>query len=109
MTLLPTDLVFLENKQKWLPISELPQIPKDDAEEVALFKEKLRAVTPKAFVTPALIALNVAIFVMMAVAGVSLIQPTNLALIQWGADFGAADDTRTVVAAAHRCGLFMQD
>jgi membrane associated rhomboid family serine protease len=82
---LPTDLVFLEKEQRWVPISELP---KGDADEIAQFAQKLEIATPRAFVTPTLIALNVAVFIVMAIAGVSIIQPTNAALIHWGADFG---------------------
>jgi rhomboid protease GluP len=83
--LLPTDLAFLEKEQRWVPISELP---KGDAEEIAQFAQRLEIVTPRAFVTPTLIAINVAVFIVMAVAGVSIMQPTNADLIRWGADFG---------------------
>jgi membrane associated rhomboid family serine protease len=83
--LLPTDLVFLEKKQTWAPISELA---KGDAEEIAQFAQKLKVATPLAFVTPALVAINVLVFIVMAVAGVSIMEPANAALIRWGADFG---------------------
>jgi membrane associated rhomboid family serine protease len=83
--LLPTDLALLEKEQRWVPISELP---KGDAEDLAQFARKLEVATPRPFVTPTLIAINGAVFLAMAIAGVSVMQPTNAALIRWGADFG---------------------
>lgn len=44
--------------------------------------------TPRVFVTPALIAVNVAVFVIMVASGVSLFDPTAPVLVQWGANFG---------------------
>jgi membrane associated rhomboid family serine protease len=82
---LPTDLVFLEKEKRWVPIAELPRRAPD---EVAEFTQKLRAARPRALVTPALVAINVAVFVVMAVAGVSIMNPTPQALLRWGADFG---------------------
>jgi hypothetical protein len=54
---LPTDLVFLEKEKRWVPIAERP---KCDADEVAEFRQKLQTSAPRALVTPALIAINVA-------------------------------------------------
>lgn len=82
---LPTDLVFLEKEKRWVPIAERP---KGEADEVAEFTQKLQAATPRALVTPALIAINVAVFVLMAVAGVSIVNPGPEALVRWGADVG---------------------
>jgi membrane associated rhomboid family serine protease len=84
-TVLPTDLVFLEEEQRWVPIAELP---KGEAEEVAEFTQKLETATPRVFVTPALIAINVAVFFAMAIGGVSVVDPRTTDLIRWGADFG---------------------
>jgi rhomboid protease GluP len=81
--LLPTDLVFLEEQGKWVPISELPG---SDADQLAEFREKIESATPLPFVTPALVALNVAIFLVMVIAGVSIMEPTPLDLVRWGAD-----------------------
>ncbi len=55
--LLPTDLAFLEKEQKWVPISELPKGNEDELAH-AQFQQKLETVTPRAFVTPALVALE---------------------------------------------------
>lgn len=38
--------------------------------------------------TPLLTYINVALFVIMAICGVSLIAPTGISIIKWGADFG---------------------
>lgn len=38
--------------------------------------------------TPLLIYINVALFIIMSICGVSLIEPTGISLIKWGADFG---------------------
>jgi len=84
-TVLPTDLVFLEAEQRWVPVAEMP---KGEADQVTEFKEKLETATPVAFVTPTLIGINVAVFLVMAFAGVSIENPRPDALIRWGADFG---------------------
>jgi len=42
----------------------------------------------KVFVTWVLIALNVAVFIVMAVAGVGLFDPAADSLLRWGADYG---------------------
>jgi len=52
------------------------------------FRGALFARTPRAWVTPTLIALNVAVFVAMVANGVNALSPTSASLIQWGADFG---------------------
>lgn len=83
--LLPTDLVFLDREQKWLPISELS---KAEVTETAQFAQKLELATPRAYVTPALLALNVFMFLVMIAAGVSLIDPKPGDLLRLGADFG---------------------
>ena len=44
--------------------------------------------TPRAYVTPALVGVNVAVFVLMALSGVGLLSPRPLDLIRWGANFG---------------------
>lgn len=38
--------------------------------------------------TPLLVYINVALFIVMSVNGVSLIEPTGISLMKWGADFG---------------------
>src|SRR5271168_713905 len=38
--------------------------------------------------TTILVAINVAVFVLMALTGVSLLEPTSLQLVKWGADWG---------------------
>ncbi len=52
------------------------------------FREALAAATPTAFVTPALIAINVLVFLAMIVGGVSFLQPTAQQVLPWGANFG---------------------
>jgi membrane associated rhomboid family serine protease/Tfp pilus assembly protein PilF len=38
--------------------------------------------------TTVLVGINVAVFLLMALAGVSLIEPTNAQMVRWGADWG---------------------
>ena len=83
--LLPTDLAFLENEQRWVPISLLPKAGED---HLAEFNQKLKVETPAASVTSVMVAINVGLFIVMAIAGVSLQKPTTVSLIRWGADFG---------------------
>jgi len=44
--------------------------------------------TPRAWVTPLLLGLNVAVFAVMILSGVSVMNPTSDSLLRWGADFG---------------------
>lgn len=57
--------------------------------EVADFEARLRQVTPVAWVTPTLVAINVVVFVLMAVAGAGVIEPVPTVHIAWGSNFGA--------------------
>src|SRR5258708_105235 len=65
-------------------------------QEQQLQQEKQREVnfvqtlgaTRTAFVTPILIGINVLVFVIMVVKGVSMFEPSIDSLLRWGADFG---------------------
>jgi len=59
-----------------------------DALRQRQFTQALAAATPRVFVTPALIAMNVVVFVAMVAAGASWINPTPDLLIRWGAGYG---------------------
>lgn len=52
------------------------------------FRDALVAATPRAFVTPAIITLNVLVFLAMLVRGVPFLQPSAQQVLPWGADFG---------------------
>jgi membrane associated rhomboid family serine protease len=52
------------------------------------FHASLAAATPHLFVTPALIAVNVAVFLAMVSRHVSAVAPPPDALVRWGADYG---------------------
>jgi rhomboid protease GluP len=54
------------------------------------FGQLLAASTPRYFVAPMLIGLNVAIFALMALLGVSPFNPTVGQLFAWGANYGPA-------------------
>jgi rhomboid protease GluP len=52
------------------------------------FELALAAVTPRVVVTPALVALNVAAYAIMVVAGVHFLNPTADDLWRWGGNYG---------------------
>ena len=52
------------------------------------FLAQLKKRTPRLFITPVLLVINVLVFGWMLSAGVSPIEPTSEDLIAWGADFG---------------------
>lgn len=53
------------------------------------FRSALSQHTPRVWVTPTMLGLNVAVFLLMVVAGgVSPMNPTSENLLRWGADFG---------------------
>lgn len=64
------------------------RIPDSPQERVVDFARLLHELTPRVYVTPALIGINAVVFVLMVVFGVSPISPTVADLLLWGADFG---------------------
>jgi rhomboid protease GluP len=74
---------------------ELPRgdLPAPMAESFGDFQRALFEQTPRVWVTPALLALNVAVFLVMIVSGVSVMNPSSNELLRWGADFGPSVTT----------------
>ena len=67
--------------------------PADSAENgTTYFHDELLAATPRAFVTPAIIALNILVFLVMVAKGVPFIQPNAREVLAWGANFGPLVD-----------------
>lgn len=54
----------------------------------AAFAGLMVEATPRVFITPAIIIINLIIFAAMLVSGVSPINPKNEQLLKWGADYG---------------------
>ena len=52
------------------------------------FGDLLRALTPVIYVTYVILAINVAVFIAMALSGAGLFDPTPDSLLRWGANFG---------------------
>ena len=52
------------------------------------FYRAMLALTPRVWVTPAIIAINVAVFLAMVASGVHYMSPDRQDLIQWGANYG---------------------
>jgi rhomboid protease GluP len=67
-----------------------PPPPYYDPEAVKAleFREGIQRIARQPYVTYAMIAINAAVFILMAIKGVNIMEPANGALIQWGADFG---------------------
>ena len=57
------------------------------AEAQVVFDVGLREMTPRLIVTPTLLVLNIAVFVLMLIDGVSIMSPSIDNLIKWGADY----------------------
>ena len=60
------------------------------AEERAAFARALTSTTPRVLVTPALIAINVIVFLLMMAAGADITGDDASALLRWGATYGPA-------------------
>jgi len=56
--------------------------------DLSEFHQRLDEFSPRIWVTPAIVALNVAIFVAMCVAGIDLFEPDGQGLIGWGSNYG---------------------
>jgi rhomboid protease GluP len=76
--------------ENWTP--DGPQPPgyeqTQSPRSVMTFRQLLAASTPRYFVAPTLIGLNVAVFALMGLLGVSLFNPTGEQLFVWGANYG---------------------
>jgi rhomboid protease GluP len=57
-------------------------------EDVAEFRHRLEELTPRTYGTHLLIAINLAVFVLMVIDGVSFNKPQVKDMISWGAEFG---------------------
>jgi rhomboid protease GluP len=56
--------------------------------EQSEFDERLVEATPRTFVTPLIVAVNVAVFVAMAVGGAGIVKPEGDVHVRWGSNFG---------------------
>jgi|GEM_PF-67425 len=63
-------------------------MPVQSADLYADYEATLHQMTPRVIVTPALIAANVAMFVVMAALGAGFFMPDPQLMVQWGANFG---------------------
>jgi rhomboid protease GluP len=63
------------------------EMTEEEAAEAA-FQEVLAQSTPRLFVTPIVFWLNILLFAVMVISGVSFLSPTIEQLLAWGANFG---------------------
>lgn len=65
-------------------------VTQDEVTDLQLveFKEHLKHLTPRLWVTPLLIGVNVVVFVAMVAMGAHILAPTPESLVGWGANFG---------------------
>lgn len=66
----------------WAPASADPKIA------FAEFKLHLGEITPRSYVVPAVVTLNVLVFGIMVATGVSPLHPSIAQALRWGADYG---------------------
>jgi rhomboid protease GluP len=52
------------------------------------FYQRLNALSPKSIAVPAIVAINIAVFIAMCLSGVSFIAPTSDSVLPWGSNFG---------------------
>jgi rhomboid protease GluP len=57
-------------------------------DRLAEFNRTLAELTPRVYVTPLLVGVNVLVFALMVLSGVNPVDPTIPDLLRWGADFG---------------------
>ena len=69
-------------------IAEPVVIPNNDINEgIAAFQQQLAILTPRAFLTPAIVAINLIVFTIMIAAGVHIMSPKIVDLLAWGANY----------------------
>ena len=71
------------------PITEAAAAGVSPAEEWHELQATLASITPRLVVTPAVLALNVGLFLAMTAAGASVFWPSTETLRAWGANYGA--------------------
>ena len=70
---------------------EVPALPReepDPAARVRQFYQFLAEVTPRIWVVPAIVALNVVVYAAMVASGVHPLQPTVASVLGWGVNYG---------------------
>ena len=72
------------------PSAQLEEPVHPEAAERAAFARALDRTTPRALVTPALIALNVIVYLLMVATGADITGDDTSALLRWGATYGPA-------------------
>ncbi len=68
--------------------AKLPLAQSEHFKEHKAFDQTLADLNARVIVTPALIGINVAVFVAMIVGGINFMEPVGNALIPWGTNFG---------------------
>jgi len=69
-------------------VATLPLEEPNPAARVRQFYQFLAEVTPRIWVVPAIVALNLAVYVAMVASGVHPIQPTVASVVDWGVNYG---------------------
>lgn len=62
--------------------------PEEQRFTAAEFEQTLQQLTPRVFVTPAIVLVCVVVYVVMVVSGVDPVTPDGQSLLEWGADYG---------------------
>ncbi len=68
--------------------TSLTRVANPEKKDAADFVQNLKAATPKAWVTPTLIGLNLAVFLVMCFGGADFLSPNGVTLASWGANWG---------------------
>jgi len=69
-------------------VAEPVVAPNNDINEgIAAFQQQLAILTPRAFLTPAIVAINLIVFTIMIAAGVHIMSPKIVDLLAWGANY----------------------
>ena len=59
----------------------------DVNEHIATFQRQLATITPRAFLTPAIVVINLIVFAIMIATGVHIMSPKIVDLLAWGANY----------------------
>jgi len=70
-----------------LPRKQSEQFAKDLAER-SDYQERLEQLTPRAWVTPSIVGVNILVFLLMCLSGVGVITPNAQMAIHWGSNYG---------------------
>src|SRR3954470_9277809 len=83
----PDALISRNGREPWIAISQLPELGQVHSAPPRVAPQARRSVTWSGYVTNAILAANVGVFVAMVLSGANPMKPDGETMLRWGADY----------------------